>query len=72
MPDDAQITATAARGSLAPQREGISPNRSSRIEPLKKNESLKDRIDEALLKIQNNPKLVRSFFGADSVSYAKD
>lgn len=40
--------------------------------PLKKNESLKDRIDEDLLKIQNNPKLVRSFFGAESVAYAKD
>jgi hypothetical protein len=33
---------------------------------------LKDRIDEDLLKIQNNPKLVRSFFGAESVAYAKD
>ena len=40
--------------------------------PLKKNESLKDRIDEDLLKIQRNPKLVRSFFRAESVAYAKD
>ena len=40
--------------------------------PLKKNESLKDRINEDLLKIQGNPKLVRPFFGAESVAYAKD
>jgi transposase len=40
--------------------------------PLKKNESLKDRIEEDLLKIQRNPALVRSFFCADSVAYAKD
>jgi transposase len=40
--------------------------------PLKKNESLKDRIEEDLLKIHQNPALVRSFFCAESVVYAKD
>ena len=40
--------------------------------PLKKNESLKDRIEEDLLKIHRNPALVRSFFCAASVVYAKD
>jgi hypothetical protein len=38
--------------------------------PLKKNESLKDRIEEDLLKLQSNPALVRSFFQAPSVVYA--
>jgi transposase len=40
--------------------------------PLKKNESLKDRIEEDLLQIYHNPALVRSFFCAKSVAYAKD
>jgi transposase len=40
--------------------------------PLQKNESLKDRIDEDLLKIHRNLALVRSFFCAESVVYAKD
>jgi transposase len=40
--------------------------------PLKKNESLKDRIEEDLNKIKANPKLVRAFFCAKSVVYAKD
>ena len=40
--------------------------------PLKKNESLKDRIEEDLLKIQEDPRLVRSFFCADSVVYVND
>ncbi len=40
--------------------------------PLKKNESLSDRIDEDLAKIKANPQLVRSFFCAESVVYAKD
>src|SRR5271157_2148371 len=40
--------------------------------PLKKNESLKDRIEEDLLQIHQNPALVRSFFCAASVAYAKD
>jgi transposase len=39
---------------------------------LKKNESLQKRIDQDLLAITRNPKLVRSFFCADSVVYAKD
>jgi transposase len=40
--------------------------------PLKKNESLKDRIEEDLLQIHQNPALVRSFFCAESVVYARD
>ncbi len=40
--------------------------------PLKKNESLSDRIDEDLAKIKANPQLVRSFFCAESVVSAKD
>jgi len=40
--------------------------------PLKKNESLRKRVEEDLTKIQSNPQLVRSFFGADSVVYAND
>jgi transposase len=40
--------------------------------PLKKNESLKDRIEEDLLKLHANPALVRSFFCAASVVYARD
>lgn len=40
--------------------------------PLKKNESLKERIEEDLLNIQKNPALVRSFFCAESVAYASD
>lgn len=40
--------------------------------PLKQNESLQDRIEEDLTAIQNNRKLVRSFFCAESVVYAKD
>ena len=40
--------------------------------PLKKNESLKDRIEEDLLQIYHSPALVRSFFCAESVVYAKD
>lgn len=40
--------------------------------PLKKNESLSDRIDEDLAKITANPELVRSFFCAEIVAYAKD
>ena len=40
--------------------------------PLKKNESLKDRIEEDLLNLYENPALVRSFFCAESVVYAKD
>ena len=40
--------------------------------PLRKNESLKSRVEEDLEKIRKNRKLVRSFFCAPSVAYAKD
>jgi transposase len=40
--------------------------------PLKQNESLQKRIEEDLQKMGNNRKLVRSFFCAKSVVYAKD
>jgi transposase len=38
--------------------------------PLRKNESLKERVNDDLSKIKNDRRLVRSFFGAESVSYA--
>jgi transposase len=40
--------------------------------PLRQNESLQKRIEEDLNTIGNNRKLVRSFFCAESVVYAKD
>jgi transposase len=40
--------------------------------PLRKNESLKERVHGDLAVIKGNRKLVRSFFGADSVAYASD
>lgn len=40
--------------------------------PLKQNESLRDRVEEDLLKIRANPALVCSFFCAPSVAYAND
>ena len=40
--------------------------------PLKQHESLRDRVEDDLVKIKADPRLVRSFFGAKSVSYAKD
>jgi transposase len=40
--------------------------------PLKQNESLQERIEEDLSGIGNNRQLVRSFFCAKSVVYAKD
>jgi transposase len=40
--------------------------------PLKKNESLAKRVQQDLDNIKNNPGLVRSFFRAESVDYAKD
>jgi len=40
--------------------------------PLKKNESLQSRIDQDLNEIRGNRKLVKSFFHAESVLYAKD
>jgi len=40
--------------------------------PLKKNESLRERVEEDLAKIKANRNLVRSSFCADTVVYAKD
>jgi len=40
--------------------------------PLKQNESLQKRIEQDLNDVRKNRKLVRSFFCADSVAYAKD
>jgi transposase len=40
--------------------------------PLKKNESLRKRVEQDLRKIQTNRKLVQSFFCAATVIYAKD
>jgi transposase len=40
--------------------------------PLAKGESLHDRIDAEMLRIQENRALVRSFFRAESVSYISD
>ena len=40
--------------------------------PLKRNESLQRRINEDLNRIKGNKKLVRSFFQAKTVVYAKD
>lgn len=40
--------------------------------PLKKNESLKERVENDLADIKTKPKLVRSFFKAKCVLYAKD
>jgi transposase len=40
--------------------------------PLKKNESLRKRVEEDLRKLHGNAPLVRSFFGAESVLYARD
>lgn len=40
--------------------------------PLKKNESMRKRVEEDIAYIQANPHLVRSFFSAASVAYAKD
>jgi transposase len=40
--------------------------------PLKKNESLRDRVEEDIANLQGNRALIRSFFCADSVCYAKD
>jgi len=38
--------------------------------PLKKDESLRHRVEEDLIKIGNDRNLVRSFFGAPTVVYA--
>jgi hypothetical protein len=40
--------------------------------PLKKGDSLHERIDEQLFQIRWNPALVRSFFKAAAVSYISD
>jgi transposase len=40
--------------------------------PLKKNESLRERVEHDITHLQQNRKLVRSFFCAESVAYAKD
>ena len=40
--------------------------------PLKQNESLKERVESDLSASKAKPKLIRSFFGASSVVYAKD
>lgn len=40
--------------------------------PLKQNESLRKRVEEDLVKMYGNVNLIRSFFGAESVAYAKD
>jgi transposase len=40
--------------------------------PLKQNEALRERVEEDLLKIKGDPRLVRSFFCAESVAYAAD
>jgi len=39
---------------------------------LKQNESLQKRVEQDLLAIKKDRKLVRSFFCAESVAYAKD
>jgi transposase len=40
--------------------------------PLKKNESLRARVDADLSAIKKNPRLVRSFFQTPSVAYILD
>jgi transposase len=40
--------------------------------PLKQNESLRQRVEEDLVKIHDDRPLVRSFFGAKTVAYAAD
>lgn len=40
--------------------------------PLKQNESLRKRVEEDLRNLHGNAQLVRSFFGAETVLYAKD
>lgn len=48
------------------KREGVSKK------PLKRNESLRQRVEGDLAAIKRRPALVRSFFGAQSVAYTKD
>ncbi|MBI3477587.1 MAG: transposase [Acidobacteria bacterium] len=40
--------------------------------PLRKNESLKERVQSDLATIKGNRRLVKSFFGAESVAYTND
>jgi hypothetical protein len=40
--------------------------------PLQQGEKLEEKITEQLAKIQNQPKLVRSFFEMPSVAYIRD
>jgi len=40
--------------------------------PLKKGESLRKRVEQDLVDLQNNKKLGRSFFLAQSVAYLND
>jgi hypothetical protein len=40
--------------------------------PLKKNESLRERVEQDLAAIYNNKVLVASFFSAKSVAYVND
>ena len=40
--------------------------------PLRKNESLRERVEQDIADLHSNRELVRSFFCADSVAYAKD
>ncbi len=48
------------------KNEGVSKK------PLKRNESLRRSVESDLAGIKRRPALVRSFFGAPSVSYTKD
>jgi len=48
------------------KHEGVSKK------PLKKNESLRERVEGDLASIKRRPALIRSFFGAPSVSYIRD
>ena len=48
------------------KRQGVSKK------PLRKNESLRERVQEDLTDIQSRPALVRSFFEAPSVAYTAD
>ena len=40
--------------------------------PLRAGEKLQIRVDTQLRKVQRDPRLIRSFFGAPSVSYISD
>ena len=47
-------------------------NNGASKKPLQQNESLRKRVEEDLVQIHGNSRLVRSFFGAASVVYAGD